>query len=214
MATVEVIGALYNEEQQWVEVAKEVTRDDGIVEYDCQSIPRGALQHRAAALDIDDADAVIDHILFEPFVPVAGAPGLKSKADRDAFVQRVRDAKVTLAPTRRNGNGVNNAALKARMRAVGIDQRFIDAADADYHQVIREACPFDPEVIQELRKQVQRSRVIAATQAPHGVDKMTAANRLAQKQQRQQEVRRPVDEKEPAARKQKRGELPTIILGR
>ena len=214
MRSVAILCARFDEASRRVEVAKEIVNDDGSVEYNCQTFHPDTLEWWAAGFDTDDVDEVIDGILIDPFVPPIAVDALPHRAQRDAYRQTLREAKVALTPA--NGNvkpvEVNSAALKARMRAVGIGDVYVDAVDNDPYEVIKAACPFDPEVLQVRREQLTASRAKAVERSntpskPAGSRADEARRRLNTKPSEVATAGR------AATTQPKRGELPPIVLG-
>lgn len=159
MKSFRVLSATTNPETGFIEVVKEITADDNSTSLNLHTFHPEALEWRAAELGLSNPDEVIDGILHEPFFD----------EDIQSFQLSAEDAqtkfRATLAATKArvaNGSLRNPVAIKAQLRSAGVAQRYIDAVDNDPLQVIRGACPFDPEVITAKREHTDKVRAAAA----------------------------------------------------
>lgn len=183
MKAFRVLATSVNPNTGFVEVVKEVTADDNSVSLNLHTFHREVLEWRAAEYDTNDIDEVIDGILYEPFFN-EDVLSLQQSVDdaRTKFRAVLASTKARLLP---NGIPRNPVVIKAQLRTAGVDQRYIDAVDNDPIQVIKNACPFDTNVIaakrihtNKVRERAVTEKAQAAARVPRGP--LTAAERIAQ----------------------------------
>jgi hypothetical protein len=206
MRSVRVVSARHNTEAGRVEVAKEVTHDDGTVEWNCHSFSTETLEWRAAELDLTDVNTVIDTLLYEPFVEETTAEQLHKPSARTQHVARAAQAKTTLTS---KIEVQSTKALKAKMTSAGLPQGFVDAVDVDVYETIRRACPFDDSALAVKRAYVAAQREKAALRSTKNE---RPADRVAHlRKQLNRESRTAPERTETVV--QRRGELPPVVLG-
>lgn len=217
MRSVAILCARLDADSGRIEVAKEIVLDDGSVEYNCHSFDSESLEWRAAEFGIDNINDVIDVILFEPFAAPTSVTELTHKVGRDQHLEKVREAKATLAVGNDSTKALsanlkiqdNNATRKNRMRAAGIGDAYIAAVDSDTYDVIRQTCPFESEALDVKRDHITRMResLLAKVETPKASRIDELRRRLAGRPTDAVKVRNSVPQQV------KRGELPPIILG-
>lgn len=182
MKSFRVLSTSVNPSNGFIEVVKELTADDNSVSLNLHTFHPETLEWKAAELDTEDLDEVIDGILYEPFFneDVQSLQWSREKA-KSKFRADLADAKIRLA----SAVPRNPTTIKAQLRNAGIAQRYIDAVDSDPIQSIKNACPFDVEVITAKRLHtdkvrdnavIERERI--AARGPQGP--LTPSQRAAQ----------------------------------
>jgi hypothetical protein len=206
MKSFRVLSASVNSSTGLVEVVKEITADDNSVSYNLHVFHPETVEWKAAELGLSDVDEIIDGILHEPFFADV-EPMQQSTADaRTIFRSRLADAKVRLA----NLTPRNAVAIKAALGVAGVAQRYIDAVDNDPAQVIRNACPFDAEVIAAKQEHTDRVRAVTMDRQATPQEVLTPSARAARLRERLSTM--PINEGRLAETPVEEVPLPPIVL--
>lgn len=156
MKSVTVVAAVFNPATGFIEVAKEIINDDDTVEYSGQSFHPETLEWWAAVYDTDDLDELIDMVIHEPHVD--SIEPMKMSAAEALLDQKTKIDSFKAAKKR------SKALPRNTLLNSGLPQRFIDAAEQDAVQNIKDACHFDPEVLAIKREHVAKLRASGTAQ--------------------------------------------------
>jgi len=141
-----------------ISVFKEITNDDNTVEINQHMFSEETLEWRAAEYDTTDQDALIDLIIYSPYMDQS-EPGLYDYPNSAAA---------------KNSHGANIISIKARLRPPGPDN------SAQHYQTIKGHSHFDPEAIELKRGHVTKTfDMMNATPKPEQNDK-TRIDKLRQ----------------------------------
>lgn len=158
MKSFRVLSASVNPDTGYIEVVKELTADDNSTSLNLHTFHPEALEWRAAELGLTDVNEVIDGILHEPFFDDVLAFNQSIQDALALFRTRLAAAKAKYAdPIPRNALAIKTLLLNA-----GVAQRYIDAVNGDPVLAIKNACPFDVEVIAVKREHTDKIRNAAA----------------------------------------------------
>jgi hypothetical protein len=136
MKSLSIIGCIYNEEQERIEVIKSIVRDDDVTELNLHSIHVEAIEWKAAELGLDSQDilTLIDVILYEPF--------LNPDDTRDILV-KAQEVKQELSPKVKAAK----LQLRAQLTSAGVDKKYLDAVENDVYDLMARHSHFDKELI-------------------------------------------------------------------
>lgn len=185
MKSLEIISAVFNAETGFIEVAKEIVNDDDTIEYSGQSFHPETLEWWAAIYDTEDFNELIDMILHEPHVENIEPFQMSATEARTAQKTRVDNFKAA--------HKVKKSLVRTNVQVTLADsklpQKFIDAAKDDPYQIIKDACLFDPEVLEIKREYVRTSRQksIAQVERPKQDRATLLKSRLTKTQRKAQD---------------------------
>lgn len=155
MRNMKVICSRFNEQADRIEVVREITNDDGSVEYNCLSMPSNRLEWISAEYGIDDADELAEIAVYESFMPPADTYKDEVTA-RNQVRTQVTVLKGRLGPT----IPVNNKIiLKSRLQAAGIPAEFVDAVDNNALDVIKQHSSIDAATVTQKRSLIRSKRL-------------------------------------------------------
>jgi hypothetical protein len=153
MKSVTIVGVHYNAGARRFEAVKEIEDDDGSLGFNLHTFTNDILEQRAAEYGSLDLGEIAELVLWEPFL---GGFDVMNSTPTDMLMKRkeiLAERKQTLAPP-----VLNKSAIKARMNSVGIPQHYIDAADKDPIEVIKQHALFHHEVIEVRRAYLEEHR--------------------------------------------------------
>jgi len=157
MQSFRVLSAVYDAENDRIEVVKEITEDDATTSLNLHTFAPETLEWKAAEYAIDDPDELVEIILHEPFMEDVRSLQLTPEDARDQVRQRVAETKVRLTPAVTNGK-LSVLATKSRLQTAGVAAKYVAAAENDPLEVIKGASPFDELVIDVKRQHLARVR--------------------------------------------------------
>ena len=154
MRSMQVVCALFNEEAQRIEVVREITNDDGSIEYNGLSLPTQRLEWISAEYEIENIDELVEIAIYETLMP---NDDIHPDAQAARLQKRTRLASIKqrLGPMIPTNNKVN---LKARVQDAGLPSEFVDAIDDDAVAVIKRHSIIDPARVTEKRDHVRAVR--------------------------------------------------------
>lgn len=155
MRDMKVICSRFNEQVDRIEVVREITNDDGSVEYNCLSLPSNRLEWISAEYGIDDANELAEIAVYESFMPPADTYKDEVTA-RNQVRTGVTVLKARLGPTTPANNKVT---LKSRLQAAGIPREFVDAVDDNAIDVIKRHSNIDAGAVTKKRKLIRSKRL-------------------------------------------------------
>lgn len=183
MKLIDVLCARYDYATERMEVVREVELEDGRTVLHLQMFARETLAARAAEYGTEDMDELVDIIIHEPFmVPVNH---LNVSADQALQLHRAGRAAV-----KQEGKIVKAATKEertAKLRAAGVDQKYLDAMRQDAYEVIKEHCALDAPLVRHFKERVERARLRAQEVQPSSTSKISAL-RLRQHELEQQSL--------------------------
>lgn len=154
MREMKVICSRHNQSVDRIEVVREITNDDGTVEYNCLSLPTNRLEWISAEYGIEDPNELVEIAIYESFMPPANAHVDEATARAQAR-QALSSLKARLGPMR----PVNNKAIqKARLQTAGIPEVFVDAIDDDAVDVIKLRSSINPIEVAKKREFIRARR--------------------------------------------------------
>jgi hypothetical protein len=139
MREMKVYCARFNEQTKCIEVVREITHDDGTIEYNGLSLPDGKLEWLAAECNIDDIDELVEMAIYESFMPNR-SPYTSIDSARQQSRAQLAEIKSRLGSMRPGGSRQD---AKDKLRLVGMAQEYIDAIDDDGLEVIKRHSKFD-----------------------------------------------------------------------
>ncbi len=152
MKSIEVLSAILNEETGFIEVIKLITNDDDSTEFAGHSIPLETMEWWSAVYGIEDQDELIDIILYEPYVENVSPMQMSEKDARDSHRSKITAFK------EKNHKPISKSKAAIAIRNSNVDNKYADDAPEDPYQFIKDACPFDAEVIEIKKQHIQRIR--------------------------------------------------------
>lgn len=154
MRFMKVVCARFNAIVGRIEVVREITNDDGTIEYNCLSLPTEKLESLSADYEIDDMNELVEIAIYESLIPVDDVHP-DAQAARAQKRNRLANAKQRLGPMIANGN---KEIVKTRLRDAGLPTEFVNAVDDDSLEVIKQNSRMDPIILQAKREFVQAMR--------------------------------------------------------
>lgn len=154
MKSMQVMCAKFNEQADRIEIIREVTNDDGTVEYNGLSLPTVRLEWISAEYEIDDVDELAEIAVYESLLP----PDDKHPDAQAARLQkrsRLAAAKQRLGPMSPSSNSSN---VKSRLQEAGLSDDFINAVDDDTLDVIKRHSKLDKDSIEKKRNYMRSVR--------------------------------------------------------
>lgn len=157
---IEILSARINEESGRYEVAKRITNDDGTQRMELQIFAPETLEWRAGEYGIDptDVDTLVDIVLYENHMEVPRP--LWNAPDRaTARAQLLSGLQSTKASTQKKSvAALTKANRRNALSAAGVDQVYVDAAEQDPIEFIKQTCRIDPEVVLVIRDHIDKVR--------------------------------------------------------
>lgn len=154
MRSMNVICARINDKDDRIEVVREITNDDGSVEYNCLSMPVDKLESISAIYEMDDLDEIVECAIYESLMPVDDIHP-DAQAARLQKRTRLANVKSSLGPMRPANGRINQ---KTRLQEAGIPVAFVDAVDDDPIEVIKQHSRMDPDSLNAKRVYMQAVR--------------------------------------------------------
>lgn len=153
MRSLEIISAVHNEEHGYIVVAKQITNDDGSIEFAGHSFYPESVEWIGAVYDTKDMDEIIDLILYEPYVD-----------NIDPMLMTATEAKIkhknlinTFKAVKKDKTFKKSDAIQA-IRDSEIPNEFADAALDNPYDVIKELCPIDDDLFEAKKEHANRVR--------------------------------------------------------
>lgn len=153
MLDFEILGARYDEDNNRIEIVKEITNDDGTTHMHLHMFSVDILEWRAAEYGIDDVDTLIDIVVYEPFTSGTDVYHVTAKTAREVHLQKINEAK-----TKQRVTKLSKVAAKTKLSDLGITEKYLDAVDNDPISVIKGNCSFDAKVIKMNKEYVAKER--------------------------------------------------------
>lgn len=175
MRSFRILSAVYNPASDHLEVAKELTDDDGSTSLCLHIIHPETLEWHAAEYDIDDVDELVELVLHEPFIEDVQPLSIGLEEAKTRIRARVLEAKTRLA----SPIVKDKEEHKNRLRAAGVDSKYVEAADEEPLDVIKQHCPFDGEVVAVKREHVAKIRNSMVAQEGMVAQKLSSSERVA-----------------------------------
>lgn len=154
MRFMKVMCARFNAIVGRIEVVREITNDDGTIEYNCLSLPTEKLESLSADYEIDDMNELAEIAIYESLMPVDDVHP-DAQAARAQKRNRLALAKQRLGPMIANGN---KEIVKTRLRDAGLPTEFVNAVDDDSLEVIKQNSRMDPDILNAKREYVRAIR--------------------------------------------------------
>lgn len=205
MRSIDVLAALLNEETGRIEVVKEITNDDGSVEFAGQDFHPETLEWWAAVYDTNDIDELIELLVLEPHLDNVNPVEMSASDARAAQRQMLAGFKAKHQKVVRT-----KGTAKAILQQSVLPAKYANAAEEDPFQVIKRHCPIDPEIIAIKKRHVERIRQANNLTAKRA---MPDRREMLLRSERQLEAIRGTNQKESKGAQSSRV-LPTIELGK
>lgn len=156
MLGMNVICARFNPQDKRIEVVREITNDDGSMEYNGLSFDSERLEWLSAEYEIDDLDELVELAIYSSLIPQEHRRDHPTAARaRQHKREQLVDAKERLGPMLTNAN---KEVLKIKLREAGMAQEYIDAVDDDPVELIKRHSKFDVARINAKRGHVMAIR--------------------------------------------------------
>lgn len=161
MELLEVICAVYNQDDHRMEIVKDVVWPDGRQGLLLQVFDVTAVASRAALYNTDDDDELYDIMIYEQHIdafdpmsmPAEEAKNLH-RAGRAAFKAKMQTAKAAKGMVK----ALDKEGKKTKLRAAGVDQKYIDACDVEPIETFKATCQRDPGLVAYCKKDIERAR--------------------------------------------------------
>lgn len=152
MKSIEILSARLNEETGFIEIIKLITNDDDSTEFAGHSLPVETLEWWSAVYGIEDQDELIDLVIYEPYVENVSPMQLSEREARDSHRSKVSTFK------QKHFKATTKTKAANAIRNSEVDNKYADAATNDPYQFIKDTCPFDLEVIEIKKQQINHIR--------------------------------------------------------
>lgn len=154
MRDMKVVCSHFNEQAQRIEIVREITNDDGSVEYNGLSIPIDKLESVSAMYEIDDMDELCEFVIYESLMDPeelgSDAQTIRQRRRNLLNVTKARLGPMVAANAKQN--------IKNRLRTAGLPDHFINAVDDDCVDVIKRHSRMDDKSKQEKKDRITAAR--------------------------------------------------------
>ena len=154
MQSMKVMCSRFNNLDKRIEVIREITNDDGSIEYNGLSLPTNRLEWISAEYEIDDVDELVDIAIYESLMEQDDKHPDADSARRQKRA-RLLTAKNKLGPMR---PAANRQSIKDRLTAAGLPPHFINAVDDDSIDVIKLNSIIDQTAVNSKRELIRAKR--------------------------------------------------------
>lgn len=177
MREMKVICARFNEQSKRIEVVREITNDDGSIEFNGLSFDPERLEWLSAEYEIDDLNELVEIAIYSSFMtqenrrdfPNASSARLRKRQQLSEIKQRLG----AMLPSS------NKEVLKIKLQEAGIPSEYVKAVDEDPVETIKRYSKFDEVRINSKRehiKAVRRGESATLRQTPSAPASKNARN--------------------------------------